>query len=147
MSVSSWLDVKGGSMKKVVGICILSLVGVVVLGIALGFTGLGSRYIMAPFRGIVEQQEITNRGQYRIQAYEKFYRIIEQRESVKRKLDGYPLDNLDVRQSAECRGLLARYFDMTSEYNAASRAELTQGKWQDDELPQTLSIDITRRSC
>lgn len=92
-------------MKKVI---ILGIVGVIAV-IALSTVGtLGYRWLIAPARGAVEQREIINRGQYRIQAYEQFYRWQEEIGAIEAKLQAYPQQGLDIRQQTECRGLLAQ---------------------------------------
>jgi len=107
------------------------------------FTGLGARWFLAPFRGAVEEREITNRGQFRIQAYEQFYRWQEDVEAIDLKLTAYPRQ-LDLRQTTECRGLLARRADIIARYNAASKAERTQGQWMATGLPEILLQSNTR---
>ena len=129
-------------MKK---ITVLAIIGVVAV-IAFSTVGvLAYRWISAPARGAVEQREITNRGQYRIQAYEQFYRWQEQLEAIDAKLMPYAESGLDLRQRTECRGLLAQRADIIAKYNAASRAERTQAQWQDPELPHTLEHNPSPR--
>ena len=129
-------------MKK---ITVLAIIGVVAV-IASSTVGvLAYRWITAPARGAVEQREITNRGQYRIQAYEQFYRWQEQLDAIETKLLAYPQSGLDLRQQTECRGLLAQRADIVAKYNAASRAERTQAQWQDPDLPHTLEHNPSQR--
>lgn len=129
-------------MKKAV---ILGIIGIFAV-IALSTVGtLGYRWLIAPARGAVEQREIINRGQYRIQAYEQFYIWQEDLGGIEAKLQAYPQQGLDIRQQTECRGLLARRADIVARYNAASRAELTQGQWQAPELPESLPQASPRR--
>ncbi len=129
-------------MKK---ITVLAIIGVVAV-IASSTVGiLAYRWITAPARGAVEQREITNRGQYRIQAYEQFYRWQEQLDAIETKLLAYPPSDLDIRQQTECRGLLAQRADIVAKYNAASRAERTQAQWQDPDLPHTLEHNPSQR--
>ena len=110
-----------------------------VLVLAVG-GGFAYRYFIAPVRGVVEQQEITNQGQYRIQAYEQFYRWDEEVASIEAKLTAYPPGRaLNEREVTECRGLLHRRADIVTRYNAAARAERTQGQWQAPELPERLT--------
>ena len=117
---------------------ILAVIGLTAV-IAFSTAGvLAYRWISAPARGAVEQREITNRGQYRIQAYEQFYRWQEQLDAIETKLLAYSPSNLDIRQQTECRGLLAQRADIIAKYNAASRAERTQAQWQAPGLPHTL---------
>ena len=118
------------------------LLGLAALVLLVG-AGFAFRWYYAPVRGELEQREITNRGQYRIQTYEQFYRWSEEVDAIDAKLAGYPVD-LDIRQRTECQGLLARRADLVSQYNAASSAELTQGKWQAGDLPERLSHSDTR---
>lgn len=116
-----------------------ALAGVVVLALMVA-GGFAYRYFIAPVRGAVEQQEITNQGQYRIQAYEQFYRWDEEVISIQNKLAAYPnTRSLNERERTECRGLLHRRADIVTDYNAAARAELTRGKWQAPELPEKLT--------
>lgn len=126
-------------------ITVLAIIGVVAV-IASSTVGiLAYRWITAPARGAVEQREITNRGQYRIQAYEQFYRWQEQLDAIEAKLLAYPPSGLDLRQQTECRGLLAQRADIVAKYNAASRAERTQAQWQDPDLPHTLEHNPSQR--
>ena len=126
-------------------IVLLGLVGVLLFVALVG--GIWAyRWTIAPTRGTVEQREITNRGQYRVQAYEQFYRWYEQREALRLKLEALPQTDLDRREQTECRGLLAQYADITARYNAAAATELTQGQWQDPELPQRLP-NANLRGC
>lgn len=126
-------------------ITVLAIIGVVAV-IASSTVGiLAYRWITAPARGAVEQREITNRGQYRIQAYEQFYRWQEQLDAIETKLLAYPQSGLDLRQQTECRGLLAQRADIVAKYNAASRAERTQAQWQDPDLPHTLEHNPSQR--
>ena len=124
----------------------LGVIGIVALIAASTVGVLAYRWFVAPARGAVEEREIINRGQYRIQAYEQFYRWQEELDAIRVKLNGYPESGLDRREQTECRGLLARHADIVARYNAASRAERTQGKWQDPELPESLSQEPIR-SC
>lgn len=83
---------------------ILAVIG---LAAAIAFSTAGVlayRWISAPARGAVEQREITNQGQYRIQAYEQFYRWQEQLDAIEAKLSAYPETGLDLRRQTECRG-------------------------------------------
>ena len=126
-------------------ITVLAIIGVVAV-IAFSTVGvLAYRWISAPAQGAVEQREITNRGQYRIQAYEQFYRWQEQLDAIDAKLLAYTESGLDLRQQTECRGLLAQRSDIVAKYNAASRAERTQAQWQDPDLPQTLEHNLSQR--
>lgn len=130
-------------MKKLIVFGVIGLVAV----IALSTVGaLAYRWAIAPARGAVEEREIINRGQYRIQAYEQFYRWQEELDGIAAKLSAYPSQGLDRRQQTECMGLVARHADIVAKYNAAARAERTQGQWQDPELPETLPQEPIR-SC
>ena len=93
--------------------------------------------------GRTEQIVATNTGAYRTQAYEKFYDLYEQIEATDQKLSAYPAE-LDDRQRTECVGLLSTRANLVSEYNAASRAEITTGQWQAPDLPSTLEQDNPR---
>ena len=129
-------------MNKITVLAVIGLVAV----IAFSTVGvLAYRWVSAPARGAVEEREITNRGQYRIQAYEQFYRWQEQLDAIDAKLLAYPESGLDIRQQTECRGLLAQRADITAKYNAASRAERTQAQWQDPDLPHTLEHNPSQR--
>lgn len=132
-------------MAKWIFIGLGALVLLVAIYAGLAFSSLGVRWGIAPFRGAVEEREITNRGQYRIQAYEQFYRWQEEVEGIDVKLGSYP-EELDRRQATECRGLLARRVNIVAQYNSASRAERTQGQWQAPELPRNLNQE-NLRSC
>ena len=99
-----------------------------------------------PFIGALEQRQTTNRGDYRIQSYEQFYRWHESVSAIDTKLGSYPVESLDRRQRTECQGLLARRADIVQRYNAASRSVETQGQWQAWGLPNTLHQTNTR-SC
>jgi type II secretory pathway pseudopilin PulG len=130
-------------VNKIIFLTIIGVVAVVVLS-TVGV--LAYRWVSAPTRGAVEQREITNRGQYRIQAYEQFYRWQEQIAAIEVKVLAYPGEELDIRQKTECQGLLAQRADIVAKYNTASRAERTQAQWQDPDLPHTLSHEPIR-SC
>ena len=112
----------------------LALVVVIGLAVIGNFT---YRYFTAPIKGVVEEREITNKGPYRIQAYEQFYRWEEEIGAIDNKLLGYT-DILDLRERQECRGLLARRYDLIADYNSASLAVRTQGKWRAPDLPKYL---------
>ena len=72
------------------------------IGIA-GHVGIrpGFRWMVAPFRGVVEEREIINWGPYRIQAYEQFYRWQEQVNAIDPKLAGYPLEYAGLQVAPE----------------------------------------------
>ena len=128
-------------MNKAIILGVIGIVAVIALS-SVGF--LGYRWLIAPARGAVEQREIINRGQYRIQAYEQFYRWQEDLDAIEVKLQAYPAQGLDIRQQTECRGLLAQRANIVARYNAASRAELTQGQWQASELPESIPQEPLR---
>ena len=102
----------------------------------------GSIYIprwLAPERGKTEEVIITNRGQYRIQAYERFYQINEELVAVDNKLGVYSFSAPNnLRQETECKGMLFKRANLVSEYNAKSQQERTTAKWQDPSLPERL---------
>ena len=127
---------------------VFGIIGIICLlifaSVVLATSDLGFRWLLAPFRGAVEKQEIVHQGAYRIQAYEQFYRWQEQIDGIDTKLSAYPLD-LDTRQQTECQGLLSRRANLVASYNSASRAETTQGRWLDSELPQILPQQNPRR--
>ncbi len=129
-------------MNKII---FLSITGIVAVIVCSTVGVLAYRWASAPARGAVEEREITNRGQYRIQAYEQFYRWQEQLDAISFKLLAYPGSGLDIRQKTECHGLLAQRADIVAKYNAASRAERTQAQWQDPDLPHTLNHEPLRR--
>ena len=122
-----------------------ALILLLTLTLILAFSGLGARWFIAPFTGAVEKREITNRGQYRIQSYEQFYRWQEEVHAIDVKLAAYPQE-LDNREETECRGLIAKRASIVASYNTASRAERTQGQWMDEELPQSLGHQ-NKREC
>ena len=127
-------------MKK---ITVLAIIGVVAV-IAFSTVGvLAYRWISAPAQGAVEQREITNRGQYRIQAYEQFYRWQEQLDAIDAKLLAYTESGLDIRQQTECRGLLAQRSDIVAKYNAASAPSALKPSGKTPICPKPWSI--TRR--
>ena len=122
---------------------VVSLSSILFVGLLFGLV-LGPmvfRWYAAPWTGKLEEREITTRGAYRIQGYEQFYRWSEEADAVESKLGNYAGRELDVRERTECRGLRAQYADLVSRYNAASRAERTQGQWRADDLPQTLTLE------
>ena len=123
-------------------IAIVGGVLIIVLGI------VGSLYLprlLAPVRGETERIVITTTGAYRIQGYEHFYDLEEQVEALDQRLAAYP-DELSPRQQTDCIGILSVRADRVAEYNAASRAELTTGKWRADNLPERLAHEAPR-SC
>ena len=125
---------------KIALISLAVVVGLVVLGTLLTLTGYGQRYFLAPFRGAVEQQEITNTGAFRIQVYNRFYDWQEEMEAIDVKLISYVSSpSLSDRETTECRGLLARRANIVGDYNAAVRAVNTTGKWRGSGLPNRLN--------
>ena len=124
-----------------IGIVIALMVVLTVLTLTGSFSGLGVRYILAPFTGAVEQREITNAGAFRIQAYEQFYNWQEEVEAIDVKISVYT-GELDTRQEAECIGLVARRADIVGRYNSAVRSVLTQGQWIGSGLPNRLIHDF-----
>ena len=124
---------------------VLIVCAAILVPVGVGAYTLALRYFFAEPSGRVEQQEIITRGAYRIQAYEQFYRIQEDIQGIDVKLGGYPT-TLDVRQRTECQGLLQVRANRVAEYNAASRAVLTQGQWRAPDLPQRLD-QRNPRSC
>ena len=126
-----------------IGIAFAAIAVLLVLGLTGSFSGLGVRYILAPFTGAVEQREITNKGAFRIQAYEQFYRWQEAVEAIDVKLSVYT-GELDTRQKSECIGLVARRTDMVGRYNAAVRSVQTQGKWKSTNLPNRLEHHLVK---
>ena len=121
----------------------IALGAVVALGLLFGLVVVPYvfRWYAAPWTGALEEREITTRGAFRIQGYEQFYRWQEESVAILSKLDQYVDRELDVREHTECRGLRAQYADVVSQYNAASRAERTDGQWRADDLPELLSND------
>lgn len=123
-------------MKVILGV-VGVVVAIIVVFAVLILTPLGLRFGLVPIIGAVEQQEITNAGAYRIQAYEQFYRMEEDAQAIERKLNLY-IGDLSTREKQECVGLVARHADIVSEYNSAVRSVNTQGKWQGSGLPNRL---------
>ena len=118
--------------------------------LAIGVVSIGGyvfKWYALPFMGALEEREITNQGAYRIQGYEQFYTWAEERDAVKSKLNLYLDRELDVREHTNCVGLISQYADITAEYNAASRAERTQGQWRADDLPETLENEMIGETC
>ena len=106
-------------------------------------TNYAIRWFRAPIEGAVEQREITNRGQYRIQSYEQFYQWHADIGAIEVKLAAYPA-NLDMRQRTECVGLVAQRANIVASYNAAAAAEKTKGQWLADDLPEYLTHTAPR---
>lgn len=102
------------------------------------------RYFWAGPKGAVEQKEQTNKGNYRIRAYDRFYEIVEEVDGIKLKLAAYP-QKLDVRQRTECIGLLSIRANLVAEYNAKSKAVNTTGQWKASGLPYTLRQENPRK--
>ena len=93
--------------------------------------------------GKTEEVVITNKGAYRIQAYERFYIINEEIQALDNKLSTvYTVNSgsslLNPRQQTECNGLLFQRSNLVGEYNSRARAILTTGKWQANDLPFTM---------
>jgi len=116
-----------------------AVAGVLVIPYFFGAYSLAYRWLFAEPTGAVQEREITTRGAYRIEAYEKFYRIQEDIGSLDTRLAAMPAAaDLDPRQQIECRGILAVRATRVREYNEASRAVRTQGQWRAPDLPSTL---------
>ena len=136
-------------MLKFIGGSILLTIGSLVLVAALVAGGIAAsiyipRLIAGP-TGTTEEIVTTTRGAYRIPAYEKFYKWEEEFEQRQALLTVYQ-GPLDKRQQQECFGLVARITTIVADYNAASRAERTTGKWRADDLPETLEYEV-QRNC
>lgn len=131
-------------MKKMILIGFAGSLSLLVVFVGIWGFQYGFRWFTAEPRGALEQREITTRGAFRIQEYERFYRLKEEVDSTDTKLAALPSE-LDVRQRTECTGLLAVRANRVAEYNAASAAELTRGKWKADDLPQRLNQENTRK--
>lgn len=131
-------------LGKAVGIGAIAL-ACVAAPVGLIFWSGGIQYLTAPFRGAVQEQEITNRGAYRIQAYEQFYGWQEQIQAIDQKLDAY-VAPLDPRMRTECIGLLSARANLASRYNAAARSVETQGQWMADDLPERIRQEAPK-SC
>ena len=114
---------------------LIVLVGAIILATLGGYV---FRWYAAPFVGKLEEREITNTGAFRIQSYEQFYDWQEELDSIKSKLGLYADRELDRRERTECNALNAQYANIVADYNAASRAERTQGQWRAPDLPQTI---------
>lgn len=121
-------------MAKWMILGLLAFVAIIVVSVVLAI--YIPRWTAGPL-GRTEEIQITQRGPYRIQGYEKFYDLHEEVTSVETKLQAYP-PRLSPRQVTECRGLLARRADVVSEYNRMSQAERTIGQWRADNLPYVL---------
>lgn len=114
----------------VLGIGVL-LVGILML--ALG--GYVFRWYSAPFVGALEEREITNKGAYRIQAYNEFYSMYTELDGIESKITLYDGRVLHLRDATNCRGLVSRHADIVSEYNSEARAVNTTGQWLAEDLP------------
>ena len=122
--------------KKYIVIGLLLAVVLIIGGI---FSGIYVPRWLAGPQGKTEEVVITNRGQYRIQAYERFYQINEGLVEIDNKLLIYSVNKTEnFRQLTECTGLLYQRANLVSEYNAKSKQERTTGKWQDPSLPHVL---------
>ena len=95
-------------------------------------------WTVAPWIGALEERQITTSGGFRIQAYEQFYRWQEDLESLEARLCFYEDGDLSKEESIEQRGLRGQYAIIVGKYNAASRAERTQGQWRAEDLPETV---------
>ena len=127
-------------MWKWVAVAVVA-VPVTIVGVW-GF-GYGFKWFTAEPTGALQERQITTRGAFRIQAYEKFYRLREAIDSTDVKLAALPRE-LDVRQREQCVGLLAVRADRVAEYNAAAAAVTTQGKWRAADLPQSMNQENPR---
>lgn len=120
-----------------------SIAFAVIIGlILLSLVGLGFRYVIAPFRGAVEQQEIMEQGGSRIYNYNRFFRLCsnvqtyeDQIDAQMRELEGNTNQDHIAMIRRNISGLTAQRASAINTYNAEARAVGTGGRFRDDSLP------------
>ena len=132
------------SKLKIVGLTLGGLALFLALFVGIWGFNYGFRWFTAEPRGALEQREITTHGAFRIQEYERFYRLQADILAIDMRLASLPAD-LNTRQQTDCLGILAVRTNKVAEYNAASHAELTKGKWKADDLPESLKQENPRK--
>lgn len=125
-------------MKNILTVIVISVLAILVL--------LGIRYVMAPLFGIVQVQEQTNSGDYRMYNYEQYFNqcaaiqgyetaIDVQKESLQ-----YYTDPADVaRVKTNISAITAQRARAIAQYNV-DVAKVTKNKYFDKSLPLTLNV-------
>ena len=125
---------------------VIAVIGGLIL---LSMLTLGWRYISAPIRGIVGQQEIMESPGSRIYNYNRFFRLCSNVQTYEDQLDAQMLelegnDNDDhvamIRRNIS--GLTARRADAINTYNAETRMVATGGRFKDDGLPESIERSV-----
>lgn len=130
---------------KAIGITVIALV--LVVGIPLGIWGL--RVATADFFGQGNQEIETNRTDFRIPAYDRFFDLCSQVQSDKQRLESLEQE-LDVAQPdadrreqifASMTAIRNGIAENVNQYNVDSAKEGTVGQFKASELPYRLETE------
>lgn len=123
----------------------LSVIGVIVVIIGIIYLTGGIKYVTAPFRGEVQEREVTEAdGRYRISAYEEFYDLNAQVDAKNTQIcemksnTSLPVDQRETNVLA----LTNKRTDLVNEYNADARKEDTRAKFKASDLPYELPATV-----
>ena len=127
----------------------LVIISVIAGIIALIFLSLGTSYVLAPFRGAVEQQQIMESGGSRIYNYNRFFRLCSNIQTYEDQLDAQMQELQNTSNSdreamihRNISGLTAQRADAINTYNAEARAVGTGGRFRDDSLPVSIERNM-----
>lgn len=131
------------AVGKIASIGVLAAIGII------GFVYLigGAQMLTAPFRGVVEQTETVNKGDYRIAAYDKFYdrcSAIQADEDRIKNLES-ERETADEQRRSRIDSTLTAVKNSRAEkvrgYNADAAKEATAGQFRSSDLPHRIDID------
>jgi hypothetical protein len=134
--------IKEGS--KAIGLVLLGIGAFSLLGLVLTFVFGGLSWITAPFRGAVEQRELTQAdGQYRIAAYDEFFNSCEAIAAKERIIQRYLDQSRNEATPRDQRAILNAGImaeqnardEMIADYNADAAKADTRGNFRASHLP------------
>ena len=133
---------------------------IVVGGIILAFGGNWLyRYYTAPIEGAVQMREITNTGNFRLQAYQSFYDrcgTIQTYETSIRQLESSLQDYLNDpdpdreminRLRTQINGIQNQRAREVNRYNQEARQEYSVGQFRANDLPYEISVTNMNTNC
>lgn len=133
-------------MKKSL-IIIGSVVGIIVLIIALSMGKLAYRYFTADVKGTVDAEERISSGANRVQEYEKFFTLCTNTNNMKGNIETQEMLLEDAETAKERSRLRSNVAGMTaalrknvSDYNNMSKQYTTE-RFKDSNLPAKLDVD------
>jgi len=142
-------------MRNKIVVAILSLIGSIVILLAIIYGGGLLQRMTADFRGETSQIEQTEAdSDYRISAYDQFYDKCASVQSIESKIRNLEeeLENTDdkQRQSILKTSVTAsknKRAEMIQSYNADARKEDTRGKFKASDLPYELNENEEETIC